>query len=350
MKSFEVKLYSRVWLFKKTINPRNIVSEINFSEELNWWQSDMNLEVIWDFWDFLSTDIIEIREVDEENKVISPTYTWVIEEISLKEYVDWDTISLQVLWLATVLNDNTYKTWGNRVFTSNLTVWNLVKSIIDSFNADYWTLSWWNTQNLDTNLIRYTVSSIDVSWSLVNISFDNDSCFDAIKKAIENTDFSFWIWADWICYLQKDTWQTWVSLTLWRQVLLVDRKIHKRDLTNYLYHERAWSNEQTYTDPVSISLFWKKEKKIVDSEIQDATTQNIKWNKYIEDYAYERNEIQVTIKPQKSDSIVPWNMLSINNVKVPILNKKITKISKSKDSWTISLWDFISFWNTVLKK
>lgn len=350
MKSYEVKLYSRVWVYKKTINPRDIVSEIQFSEDLDWWQSDMNIEVIGQFDDFLSTDIIEIREVDEENMIISPTYTWVIEEISVKEYENWDTVNLQLLGLATVLNDNIYKTWGNRVFTSNLTVWNLVKSIIDSFNSDYWTLSWWDTQNVTTNLIRYTASSIDTSWSLVNISYDNDSCFDAIRKAIEDTDFSFWIWVDWVCYVQKDSWQSKVSLTLWRQVVLVDRKIHKRELTNHLYHERTWNNEQTYTDPVSISLFWKKEKKITDSDVLDATTQNTKWNKYIQDYAYERNEIQITMKPQQSNSIVPWNILSLNNVKIPLIDKKITKISKSKDVWIINVWDFISFGETVLKK
>jgi hypothetical protein len=35
MKSFEVKLYSKNGTFKKTINPRNITSEISFSEDLD---------------------------------------------------------------------------------------------------------------------------------------------------------------------------------------------------------------------------------------------------------------------------------------------------------------------------
>lgn len=350
MKSYEVKLYSRTGLFKKTINTKNIVSDISFSEDLNGWQSDLNLEVIWEFDDFLCTDIIEIREVDETNKVISPTYTWVIEELSLKEYEDWDTVNIQLLGLASVLNDNIFDSWWSRVFTSNVTVWNLVKLVIDSFNADYWALSWWNTQNVTGNLIRYTASSIDVTGWLVNVAYDNDTCFDAIKKALENTDFSFYIWADWICYVQKDAWQQKASLTLWRQVLLVERKIHKRDMTNYLYHERTWNNEQVYTDPVSIALFGKKEKKITDSDVQDATTQNIKWSKYIQEYAYERNEISIIMKPQKSSSIVPWNLITVNNIKIPLIDKKITKITKWKDSWTINVWDFISFGSTVLNK
>ena len=350
MKSYEIKLYSRIWDFKKTINPLNVVSEISFSEEINWGQSDMNIEIIWDFNDFLCTDIIEIREVDEENKEISPTYTWIIEEISLKEYENWDTVNLQILWLSTVLNDNIFKSAWNRSFNANATPWNMVKIIIDSFNSDYWTLSWGETQNITWNIIKYTLTSIDTTWPAVNLSFDNDNCLDSIKKALENTDFSFYIWADWICYVQKDSWQSHVNLTLLRQVITVERKIHKRELTNYLFHEREWNNEQIYTDPVSISIFWKKEKKIIESSVLDITTQDEKWGKYIEEFSYERNEIQLVIKPQKTSSIIPWDLLNLNNVKIPLIDKKITKISKWKDSWTIFVWDFISFWETVLNK
>ena len=35
MKSYEIKIYSRVGKFKKSINPRDILSEISFSEDLN---------------------------------------------------------------------------------------------------------------------------------------------------------------------------------------------------------------------------------------------------------------------------------------------------------------------------
>lgn len=350
MKQFEVKLYSRDWTFKKVINPKTITSVISFSEEIDWWQSDLNLQVTWDFWDYLCTDIIEVREVDTENKQISRTYSGIIEEIAVVEYKNKDTISLTILWVFTALNDLIYKFWWNRVFTLNMSPWNIVKSVIDSFNTDYWTLSWWDTQNLDWNLIRYTVASIDTSGPTVNIEFDNNTCLDSIKRAIENTWYNFYIWSDWICYVQKESWQQEVSVTMGRQVVSLERKIHKREMVNKLYHERALENEQTYTDPSSIALFWIKEKKEVDAEIQDAATQNIIGAQKIDDYSYERNEISITMKPQKSESIVPWMLLSVNNIKIPLVNKKITKISKDISSWTIYVWDFISFWNSVIKK
>lgn len=350
MKSFEVKTYTRAWIFKKTINPKDITSEISFSEDLDGGQSDLNLQITWDFWDFLCTDIVEIREVDDENKQISRTYTGIIEEISVTEFEKNDVISLNILWVFTALNDIIFKSGANRTFTSSLSPWNMVKAIIDLFNTEYGSLSGWQTQNLTTNLIRYTAGSIDTTWSNVNIEFDNTTCIDAIKKSLENTGFNFFIWSDGVCYVQKDAWQPEVSLTMWRQIIAVERKLHKRDMVNKYYHERALNNEQTYTDPVSISLFWIKEEFETDSEVQDATTQNTKWNQKIQDYAYERNEISITMKPQQSASIYPWMVLSVNNLKIPLLNKKITKITKERTYWTIYVWDFISFGNTIIKK
>jgi len=350
MKSFEIKVYSRIWTFKKTINPRDITSEISFSEDLEWWQSDLLLSFKWDASSYLATDIVEIREVDEENKDISRTYTWIIEEISDDEYENHSVVNVQLLWVFTALNDKIFKSGANRNFTASATPWNLVKSIIDSFNTDYWTLSWGNTQNLSWNLIRYTASSIDVTWTAANYEFDNESCLDALKKALEDKWFSFFIWSDGICYVQQDSGQTGVSLTMWRQVIKVNRKKHKREMVNKLYHERALSNEQTYSDPASVALFWVIEKKEIDSDIQDATTQNTVWEKKIQEFAYERNEISVIMKPQKSSSIIPWMLLTVNNLKSNFENKKITKISKQKDQWTVYVGDFISFWNSVLKK
>ena len=350
MKSYEVKLYSRIWVFKKTINPRLITSQFDFSEDLEWGQWDLTLSLSWDFWEFLCTDIIEIREVDDTNKAISRTYTGIIEEISIQEFEKKDIITIQLLWVFTALNDIIFKQWGNREFTVTMTPGNLVKAIIDHFNSVYWTLSGWNTQNLTTNLIRYTASSIDVTWSAVNYSFDNDTCLDALRKTLDSKGFSFFIWSDGICYVQQDVNQSKVGLTMGRQVVQIERKIHKRELVNTLYHERNLNNEQTYTDPVSITLFWTKEKKEVDTEILDATTQNTYWAKFISEHAYERNEISILVKPQQSESITPGMLVTINNIKTPLVDKKITKITKNRESWIIYVWDFVSFWKEILKK
>jgi hypothetical protein len=78
------------------------------------------------------------------------------------EYRDREVIDLQILGVFTVLNDIFYKNGGSRVFTKTDTPGNIVKDIIDQFNAEYGALSG-DSQNLGTNLLTYTVSSIDVT-------------------------------------------------------------------------------------------------------------------------------------------------------------------------------------------
>lgn len=349
MKSFEIKLYDRLWDFKKMINPLDVKSEISFSEDLEGWQAELSLSVNWDFGDFVDSDIIEIREVDDVNKTVSMTYTWIIEETEVDEYELTEVITIQLLWVFTALNDVIFRQGWLRTFTVNMTPWNLVKAIIDSFNLSYGNLVW-DTQNLATNLIKYDGSSIDVTWTAVNYAFDNDYCIDAIKKALEDTGFSFYIWADWLCYVQQDANQTKVSLTMWNQVVKVNRKKHKRDMVNTYFLKRTGGVEVTYTDAWAATTFWPKEKAESDEDIQDVTTQDTVWTKFVQDYAYERNEISVLVKPQKSESIRPWMLLTVNNIRNTIVEKKITKIDKSKEQWIIYVGDFISFWKEILKK
>ena len=117
MKYFEIKLYSQKWEFKKQINT---TSDINFSEQLDWWQSNLNLEVIWNSVDFNCSDIIEIREVniwvklqlnywddsqiwddskiwDDWEKPVISTYTWIIEKIWVTEYKNKEVLNKQLI-------------------------------------------------------------------------------------------------------------------------------------------------------------------------------------------------------------------------------------------------------------
>lgn len=188
--------------------------------------------------DFVCSDIVEIREVDTENRAISATYTGVIEEIGVKEYKTTEVLNLSILGIFSLLNDIEAKSAGNRTFTKNKTPGNIVKDIIDSFNTDYGALTG-DTQNLTTNAIRYTGSSIDVTGTVTNRNFEKVSCLAAIKAALENTGFDFYIGADGICYVTQTANQTIKYLTFDREIISIDRKIHKRDMVNTYYLSRT---------------------------------------------------------------------------------------------------------------
>lgn len=341
MKFYELKLYDKSWRYKKTISSKKITSDITFSEELNGWQWELVLEII-DNPNFYSvSDIVEIREVDEENKSVTPTYTGIIEEYTIWEYEYNTTISIQLLWLFTALNDILFKqSWGTK-FTLTGTAGNLIQTILNSFNGDYGNLIN-DTQNIRDKLFR---SVIDTSWSNITLEFDGINCLDAIKKVLENTEFKFYIGADWICRIFK-TWNE-KRLTIWRQVFSVNRRIHKADMVNYFFYK--WKNEtRIYQDQNSIWKYWKKE--LLETLASwDTATLDVKGSKKIQDYSNPRNNITVNMLPQQSQSIIPWDMLYVNNTNFPIEDKQITKITKNKDEWIIEIGDFISLGNAIKK-
>ena len=300
----------------------------------------MNLE--WSLDDFKTSDIIEIRDSVNWN-----LYTWIIEEIWIEEYEDSSILNIKFLWIFTALNDIKYKSLWLRTFTKTDTVWNIVKNIIDSFNTDYGSL-FWDTQILSTNLIKYTISSIDITWSNVNISFANDDCLSAIQKTIKNTWFNFYIWKDWVVYLTKKENQEKKYITFEKEIISINRKLSKKDMVNKYYLTRNWWTELPYEDVIYQGLFWLKEKAETNNDINDLTTQNTKWTEYIEEHKAEDNIVSIKIK---SNSIVlkPWDIITTLNSRNNLIEKQITKIDIKKEYWEIYLWNFMSFWKTIVK-
>lgn len=347
MKTYEYKLYDGFGNLKMQINPLNIISKLSFTEELNWGQWNLNIEIKADETDFVCSDIIEIREVDEDNKTPSPTYTGVIEEMEITEYKTTQVIKISLLGIFTVLNDAEYKQGGLRSFTATWTPWTIVKAIIDSFNLDYWTLTGGDTQNLTTNVIRYTGGSIDITGTSISKVFANVDCLSAIKSVLEDTGFDFYIWADGVCYVTQRVNQPEIVLTFDRQIIKINRKLHKREMVNTYHLSRNGWSEQTYTDAGSVAVFHIKESTESDTSINDLATQNLNWNQKLNDYAYERTEISLEVKVESNSTIAPWKMITTQNTLQQIQQQQITKITKNQTSWTVYMGDFTSFWKTI---
>jgi hypothetical protein len=256
-------------------------------------------------------------------------------------------LNLSFLGAFTILNDIEYKLWASRTFTKTDTVWNIIKDIIDSFNLDYGAL-FWDTQILQTNLIRYTWSSIDITWSTISIDFNKDDCLNAIQKVIENTWFTFYIWKDWIIFVVQKVNQAIKFITFEKEILSINRKLSKKDMVNKYYLTRDWEIELPYEDIPSQWIFWLKEKSETKNDIKDLATQNIKGAEYISENKTEDNIVSIKIAPN-SINLVPWNKITTLNTKNNLIEKQITKIDIRKKFSEIFLWNFISFWKTIVK-
>lgn len=339
---FEFKLYDWTWEFKQTLNPKLEYSKISFQEEMDSWQWDLNLIVEGNLNDFQDSDIIEIRDSVNWN-----LYTGILEEIDIEEFETSSILNLKFLWTFTALNDIEYKSWSSRTFTKTDTVWNIIKDIIDSFNIDYGAL-FGHTQILQTNLIRYTWSSIDITWDTISVDFDKNNCLIAIQNTIKDTGFNFYIWKDWIIFVTQKINQDKKYITFEKEILSIQRKLSKKDMVNKYYLTRDWGVEKIYEDTAYQTQFALKEKSETRSDILDEATQDIKWDEYIEENKNEDNIVSIKIKTN-SIEIKPWDIITTLNSRNNLIEKQITKIDIKKEFWTIYLWNFISFWKTIIK-
>lgn len=342
MKYYEVKLYTQKWEFKKQINPINITNELVFSEELNWWQGNLNLELIWKSSDYICSDIVEIREI--QKWVIKATYTWIIERIKIQEYKIAEWVTLELYGLHTLLNDIIYKDWSNKKFTKNWTAGEIVKDIIDYFNSQYSAL-FWDTQNLGTNIFNTTW--IDETWTNISIEFDNMNCLRALLLVSENSWFNFYINQNWLVNFKTKENQTHKFLTFEREIISINRTLQKDDMVNKYYLRRAWDVEKVYQNNDSIDLFNLKELSESQIDIQNEPTQDIIWNEKINNFAFERDETSLTIKEV---DLEPWYLISTLNTNNQLVNKQIVKIDKRKDNLVIYLEEFKSFWKVLFDK
>jgi len=96
----QVRQYNGKWKFIRQINSKNIYSKIEFQEELDWWQWDLTLRLLWDYNDYNVCDIIEIK-----NDEYGDMYTWIIENIKVIEYETKTLLELKLYWIFTILND-----------------------------------------------------------------------------------------------------------------------------------------------------------------------------------------------------------------------------------------------------
>ncbi len=370
IKKYEYKLYNREWNFKKQINPRDISSDLSFSEQIDGWQGDLQLTVIDDIANYQTSDIIEIREVTTKWLWIWATYTGIIETINIKETKQGAVLKIELLGVFTALNDIIFKNMvGDRVFDLTDTIENIVNQIINWFNWVYGSLS--NTQNLDTYMFN---TEIEAGTPTVSIKFENDSCMQALNKVLDNSGYHWYVNQYWTIIIKAKSSQRLLYLALEREIVSVDIELNKNDMVNRLYLARNGGTVVSYTDGTAETVFGPKEKFVSDNTIADLATQDIKWWEYIDQHKTEMMKVKLTIKPQVSwvveiineelevdytqymdptaitptiIGLQPWDRISTMNTKNYIISQVIVKIDKAGDKRVIHLWEYLSFWQQV---
>lgn len=345
MKSYEVKLYSRTGTFKQQI--QDIVSDVSFIEEQNGWQSNMTLSVVGELSDYAFGDIVEIREVDKTNKEISNTYSGIITNIDVVEFQKSYILNLELYGVFTRLSTIIYASGWSRKFEKSWTAGTIIKDIIDSFNAVYGGIS--GTKILQTNLIRYTTDSIDTSWTTLAYDFDFDDCLWAIRKVAEDSGYIWFVGADGVFHLKKESDLPIKYLTFDREIIAITKRIKTDEMKNKLYLQVHGDVELTYQDTPSQTIYWVYETRESDTDIKTNATAEKKATELMTKYGYELDEVTLSLKPQKSSDFTPLVRISTLNTRTPIIGKSIVRVDKTKSGIKLAIGDYISLSRTIKK-
>ena len=338
MKKYQIKVYDKLWVYKKTLNPNKLKYNIRFTENINWWQWQINIilyekiNYTWINW----FDIIKVFDYNKENQETTLIYTWTINKIKRLIDNNWVSYNLTCIWLASLLTNIMYydtsyefnKTWDPA---------NIIKWIIDYFNTKYW----WN-------LIKYSWWYIDNYWSSIDIDFKDDTCLNAIKKVKNITNYYFFIDSNWEVYFKAKPSQSTHKLTLSKDIITLESNEDIESIKNKLILTRnSWTTN--YEDTTSQWAYGIREKRETKTDLKDITTANEYWNKYIlQNKDYKLDTTLVVNNKYDIKTIHPWETVRVLNIDYSIENVQILKISYAWDMITLYLDKYISFWESIL--
>lgn len=192
-KKYQIKIYDKSNVYKSTLSPKDVMSDISFAQSINWWQGELSISLNkpFDNADFIQSDLVKVSLFDSNNPSGRQIYFGWISKINRLQTTNSQTITLVCLWIATLLNTVKYSLSNSTLFNQTQDPSDTIKDIIDYFN----TIKPW--------IISYSWLNIDTFWTNTKVEFSNDGCFDAIKKTAWQTDRRWIIDAEWQVYFKQ---------------------------------------------------------------------------------------------------------------------------------------------------
>lgn len=329
---FNYKVYSLSWTYKFTINEKDIKSDVRFTANNTWWQWQYQLLLNYSFENsnIVNTDIIKVYR---DTVLI---YTWIVQDVVRTITNNYEQITLPLLWLWTLPTYILYKDWWSYTFTKTQDPAQTVRDIIDYINTVY--TAWW---------LSYDWSSIVNYWTNVSIDFENDSCFDALKKCLETTNFTLFIDRDWKVYFKWKPVSATHTLTVAKDVEQINLEEDSERLTNKLILKHK-TTTTPYEDVTSQTTYWLREIFINDQSLANQAAADEFWNNYIAENKDPLSKTNIIINNNFDiDTIKVWDTIEVKNFNFTISNLLIVKYTYNTNKITIFLEDFDSFWREL---
>ena len=334
MKTYVVKTYNKNWTYKETINPNHILNEITFSRSLNWWLWQLQIQTDYWFndisykgWEYVKVWLFDDYHDKEHWKQI---YYWFITNIERRAEESREYQVFTCLWVGSLLKNIIY---SNGSYSQ--TCYNMMVNIRNFFNNIY---SWIITQGSIAN-DNTTIQNWNWSW---NNCYD---CFETIANAIWYNWTVDWEWKLDL-FLPNTRAKHIVSFS--EEVMTISVKNSIEEMVNNLYLARSWA-QSTYSDWTSQNTYWRKDKYIMNTNLNSATTMNQYGNSYIAEYKNPKQTVQLTLNEKYPyEDIKPWDRITILNTDLTTLNNLvINKIQYKTDQCVITIDYEDTLWSVI---
>lgn len=286
MKSYQFKHYLKNGDFAKVIDEKTIMSNVSFSDGINWPQGrlSISLNIKWENLDFEVGDYIKVFCINEYFKSGYQIYYGYIREIG-KEATTSENVVLQCYGVGALLNNVLYYSWSQYNFSQNITIKEHIDNILDYFDTLYpWIIQKWTIEDYAGN---------------VDIEYDYNSCLSSLKQVTElKSESAFW-YVDRLGFFHfKDFGDSPIKKATFQKDIQELTEKGEIEIVNKLILEYDGGSLETYSDSASITKYGLYEKKITDTTIKNITTADIFWFEYIEKYKEITPQVDIVLNDE----------------------------------------------------
>jgi len=319
MKTYQIMTYNLDWTYKATINPNDILNEISFTSNLDWWFGQLSIKTTYELTntDYHWWEFVKVVLFDENHKTGIQIYYWYISQIIKEIEASRQYTTLVCLWINWLLNNILYTNWEYTKTPSEM-----ITDVITFFATNYNCITAWDIDSTDTTAQNY------------NREYQN--CYDIIKAVCD------WTWKHFIVDWdgQLNYFATWTNhlLHLHKDIERMQIADTIEDVVNdYFLARNGWTVAE-YQDATSQSTFWKKMLYESNSDLNSSNTQNQYWNQYIADNKNLKETMQITLNTNfPFEDIKPWDTITVLNAEIEIDNKVVNKISYKPDQCVLTI-------------
>lgn len=359
-KTFEIQIFNIDGTYYDNLPRGEIMSDFSYTSNINMWQWNANIELDLPFENniFQKWQYIKVFVFTDTFKEWILVYSWQINQITRQIYDGIEKIELSVLWKWSLLNYTYFQDTWAYTFNKNDTASNIIKEIIDDFNAKY--IGAW---------LYYDVESIEETVWNINIDFNYTKSIDAIKNIANIVWFNFYIEADGkVIFRNKSTFILWDDSWVWDDseyweeylqesyiltkgydLQSIQVEENSENIVNkYILQWKSWTLTPE-EDVTSQNTYWIRELKESKTDISDITTAQQYAENYIAKNKDQKRNISLVVNNKfEIEVLKPMDLVSVVNLNYEIQNLQIQKINYTIDSVKIEVESFDTLAKEIL--